>query len=150
MIFDKLHNASLYHGLGSSIEKSLKFLESEDFSSMEIGKYPIEGNDIFYMVSQYETKPAEEVDYEAHRKYIDIQYIVEGQEIIGYANLGSLNVKEEYNAEKDIGFLEGEGDYFTIRKGDFVIFFPEDAHQPCLLVDKPETVKKIVVKVRLK
>ena len=68
------------------------------------------------------------------RNYIDIQYIAEGVELIGCNNIDKMQVSTEYNPEKDIAFLSGEGDYITFSKGSYGIFFPEDAHQPKIAV----------------
>ena len=81
MIFDTLENIKNYEGLGR-VYTALKFLADTDFSKVELGRYELQGDDIFYMVQRYETDPDKTIS-EAHKKYIDIQYMVDGEEIIG-------------------------------------------------------------------
>ena len=100
MILDYLKNAKLYYGVSEGLEKGFKFLQENDFSKMEPGRYEIDGSNVYAMVQQYDTKLIENCRWEAHRKYIDIQYIVSGKEKMGYSNI--KNMKEiEYKEEKD-------------------------------------------------
>ena len=148
MIIDKIKNADIYYNLGEKIEKALRYLKEKDFSSMSDGKYEIYGNKIFAMVSRYETKPVNTGVWEAHKKYIDVQYIAEGTEKLGYAPVDILTVSEEYSEEKDIMFLNGEGSYIGAGKGAFLIFYPGDGHMPGLNPgDSKKNVLKVVVKV---
>ena len=100
------------------------------------------------MVQEYDTKPAAQAKWEAHRKYIDIQYVISGMERMGFANLKTMQVGE-YAPERDFQALNGAGSFVDVFAGAFVIFFPEDGHMPCLCVDAPEPVRKIVLKVRI-
>lgn len=86
--------------------------------------------------------------FEAHRKDIDIHYVVEGEERFGYAHVDTLEPISEYNEEKDYILLSGEASYFTLRPGDFCIAFPEDAHIPALPSGNTETVKKVILKIQ--
>jgi YhcH/YjgK/YiaL family protein len=147
MIFDKLENANFYSTLNEKIKTSLSYLQENDLKNLENGKYEIDGQDIFVIVQDYDTKPFEQGKWEAHRAYIDIQYIVEGQEKIGFANIDDFSQITQYDKEKDIVFLEGNGDFVTLKQGDFAIFTQQDAHMPGLLVDKSQHVKKAVIKI---
>lgn len=149
MIIDKIQNASLYYGISKRIETALKFLENNDFSNMECGKYDIEGSDVYLVVQSYESKYKENALYEAHRSYIDIQYVEEGAELMGYANIGSLKAIGDYDELKDFILYKGDGDFFLADKGTFAIFGPQDAHMPGVAVKNPSTVKKIIVKVKV-
>lgn len=149
MVADNLKNAALYNGMGERIKKALNYLQGTDFSKMEPGRYEIDGSDIYALVQKYDTKPAAEGKWEAHRKYADIQYVVEGVEQMGYAFIESLEVSQEYDPEKDALLLRGSGSMVICNRGTFAIFGPEDAHMPCIAVDKPTPVKKVVVKVRI-
>jgi YhcH/YjgK/YiaL family protein len=100
-------------------------------------------------VQQYQTKPLAEGKWESHRKYIDVQYVEEGVERIGWTPVAGLTVTEPYDEAKDIAFYQGDGDFVTVPAGSFVILFPDDAHMPGIAVDKPSPVKKVVVKVRV-
>jgi len=149
MILDYLKNAKLYYGVSEGLEKGFKFLQENDFSKMEPGRYEIDGSNVYAMVQQYDTKLIENCRWEAHRKYIDIQYIVSGKEKMGYSNI--KNMKEiEYKEEKDFVHMDGNGDFVTVEAGEFAVFFPEDVHAPCVSInDDPKPVKKVVVKVRV-
>jgi YhcH/YjgK/YiaL family protein len=147
MIVEVLVNADLYAAIDDRLAVGLRYLQITDFSKLEPGKYLIEDNEVFASVSEYNSKKPEDAKWEAHQKYADIQYIISGEEKMGYAPLNTMTVTEAYNAEKDIVFLKGNGDYVTAKPGMFVIFFPHDAHQPSVAVSESLNVKKIVVKV---
>jgi YhcH/YjgK/YiaL family protein len=149
MIFDSLSAADLYKRLGPNFEKAFNFLQQADLSSFPLGKYPIDGDHVYMMVSEYTTKSLSDARWEAHREYADIQLLLAGREKIGYAPLDSMKVTETYNAAKDILFLTGEGEYVSLRPGTFAVFFPHDAHQPCMATGTPQPVKKVVVKVKI-
>ena len=100
MILDKINNANLYKGISENLDKALYVLQTQDFAAKEDGKYVVDGDNVFYMVQRYTTKPLDQGKLEAHKKYIDIQMLVKGSEIIGYANLEGL--KRAYN-EVQIG-----------------------------------------------
>jgi YhcH/YjgK/YiaL family protein len=147
MIIDKLSNAKQYYGLSIGIEKALKYLENTDISKFEVGKYEIDGKNMYVSVAEYETKNIEQGKWEAHRKYLDIQFIISGKEKMGYAPINEMKVKSEYNQEKDILFLEGEGNYLAANEGTFLVFYPEDAHMPGIKAEKQQFVKKAVIKI---
>lgn len=147
---DNLNNAKLYYNISKNIEIGLKYLENTDFSAIEDGKYEIDGNNVYALVQSYHSKPLEQGKFEAHRKYIDIQYIYSGQELMGFADLSEFDEATEYDEAKDIIFLSPKVDckqeFVTLNAGCFVIFEPQDAHMPSLAVDCPNFVKKIVIK----
>lgn len=147
MIIDVLENAQLYAGLHSRIELGLNFLKSNNFSEMEPGKYEIDGKNVFALVQGYQTKPRDAGVWESHRRYIDIQYVAEGMERIGYANLKTLTPSQPYDKENDFELFKGHGDFLTVNAGTFAIFAPQDAHMPCIAIQEPLQVKKVVIKV---
>jgi len=150
MIFDTIENRNLYTALSPRISIALDYLSIMDISSMEPGRYEIDNDNLFALAQEYDSIPKEQGKWECHRKYIDIQYIVEGCERMGFRNIEGMEVITEYNTEKDIEFLAGEGDYVTVSKGFFCIFFPDDAHQPKLAPDDiPGEVKKVVIKIKV-
>jgi YhcH/YjgK/YiaL family protein len=149
MVADKIKNAGLYKSLDAKIKKGLEFLEKNDFSKMEPGKYEIDGGSVFALVQAYESKPVEICSYEAHKKFIDIQYVAQGEEKIGYAHIGELSVKKEYDEAGDYMLLSGGGNFIACRPGSFLIFWPEDAHMPCVAAASPAPVKKVVVKIQI-
>ena len=129
MIIDSLKNAKSYYGVSAGIKAGLEFLGSQDFSKIELGRHEL-ANGLYCMVMRYDTKPAEEVQFEAHRKYVDIQLVIEGAEKIECAEISSLKPTSEYDAEGDAQFSAGEGDWVRLGAGTFAIFMPQDAHRP--------------------
>ncbi len=146
MIIDKIENAKFYYGLGERIKKGLEYIRNANLESMENGKYEISKDEIFISVQDYYTKPESEGKFEAHKKYIDIQYIISGEEKLGYTNISNCTKLTDYNESDDIEFLEGKGSFLNASKGMFLIFTPEDAHMPCISINEKTYVKKAVVK----
>jgi YhcH/YjgK/YiaL family protein len=102
------------------------------------------------MVSEYTVKPEESGVWEAHRQYIDIQYILKGEEKIGYGHIDSFKTVNEYDIDKDVTILSGNGDFFHLNKGFFAIFFPEDVHMPCIVSNiEVQDVRKVIFKVKV-
>lgn len=149
MILDKLENAAMYAGISENLKKGLEFLKNTELSNLEIGRYEIDGKEVFALVSEYDSKKHEDCRLEAHQIYADIQYIVSGREAIGYVALDGQNILSEYNPDKDIVFFSGETIQLVLESGMFAVFFPQDIHRPCMQIDGPEKVKKVVIKVRV-
>ncbi len=147
MIIDVLENANLYREVNSKFNKAFNFLRNMDLLKLDMGKYEIEGTNIYAIVDNYFTRFKEEGLWEAHRRYIDIQFVVKNKEQMGYASLGQMQNCTEYDQEKDILFFEGTGSYFIMPAGTFVILAPQDVHMPGIAIEKSEAVKKIVIKV---
>ena len=148
MIIDKLENAHLYYCLNRNIEKGLKFLQSNDMLAMEDGKHVIDGDKIYANVQSGMTKEPSTTPWEAHKIYTDIQYVIKGAEIMGWANLENFKADSEYDEEKDVIFGNAKGSYVTVPENYFVIFTPEDAHKPMLKIIEEKPVKKVIVKVK--
>ena len=149
MIIDKLSNSHLYLGLGERIDKAFVYLKETDFSKTELGKYEIEGDNIFALVNEYYTKDEREGKLETHKKYIDVQFVAKGKELMGYAPLGNQKVIDQYNEQNDITFFSGNKSYTQVDEGMFAIFFPTDIHLPGIRVNEKEYVKKVVIKVKV-
>lgn len=150
MIIDILKNAQLYYGLGPRFVKAFEYLQQTDFSKVEKGKYEIDGTNIFAIVNEYDTIPTEGEQMESHRKYIDVQYIVSGEELIGHDFLTSQTPSKVYDETADF-MLFGETPAFFSRLGQgmFAIFFPTDLHMPNIKVQEPCPVKKVVIKISI-
>jgi YhcH/YjgK/YiaL family protein len=146
MIIDKLSNSHLYESLSLRIRRALQYVRQTDLAATDVGRYEIDGSNLYAMVQQYSTKLREQGVWEAHRRYIDLQYVVQGTERIGYVHLSRLT-KGEYDEAKDFWRLTGEGDFLTLSSGDFMILMPEDAHMPGMAVDAPSPVRKVIVKI---
>lgn len=147
MITDTLANASTYFDLNERITAALRFLERSDCENLEIGRHDIRGEQIFALSQEYETKRPDEMRMEAHRKFIDVQYVARGVEAIGYADVSRLTVSQAYDPESDFAYYAGDGVNLYVPAGTFVILYPQDAHKPCLTADQKQTVRKVVVKV---
>jgi YhcH/YjgK/YiaL family protein len=129
-------------------KKIFKYLAETDLVRVDTGRYPLAGDSLFMIVDEYQTQDVTERKYEAHRKYIDLQYLVSGKELIGIAKLDDQEVLVPYNKERDIAFFRiNDGDYRLADNNVFFIFFPDDAHQPCVNVERNAPVRKIVFKI---
>ena len=155
MLKDNIKNAQNFYALSKYIRLGLEYIEKTDFSALENGKYEILEDKVYAVVQDYMSKTKSEGKFEAHRKYIDIQYIVEGEELMGVGNINDFSEFAEYDDAKDIVFMnpkvQSMPDFFTLKKGEFVIFMPHDAHMPSIAIENPNPnpsyVKKVVVKV---
>ncbi|MFA7659340.1 MAG: YhcH/YjgK/YiaL family protein [Candidatus Gastranaerophilaceae bacterium] len=152
MIKDNIKNAKNYYDLSERVRLGLEYLVNTDFSVIKNGKYEILGNEVFAIVQDYFSKPPEECKFEAHKKYIDIQYILEGEEKIGISDIKNFFDSIEYDEERDIVFLslktDEMPDFIDMKEKDFAIFTPKDAHMPSIAVKTPSFVRKAVVKVK--
>ena len=131
------------------LERVFEYLARTDLASLPLGRTTVEGDDVYVMLSEAETRPAEQVPFEAHRRYIDIQLVVQGQESIGVTPLAGLVTTEPYDAARDIEFFAAPqtSETLALRAGDFAVFTPGDAHRPGLHLDGPHVSRKAVVKV---
>lgn len=148
MVTDRLENANLYFGLSKKIESALRFLRTDEASELPIGKHDI-AEGIFAIASEYITKPRSACVWETHREYIDVQLIVEGCESIDYAPSSTLSEINRYDKENDCTLYSGEGSEIRLEPGSFAIFYPEDAHRPCVVNEISVPVRKVVVKVKI-
>lgn len=151
MILDTIDNTHLYTGLHASFAKAFEILRDSTLSQREDGRYTVDGDKVYYMIQRYTTKPMSQGRLEAHRKYVDIQFLLSGEELLGYAPVKDLTVAEEYNPQKDIAFFSTPRDITEIKlkPGLFCILFPDDAHLPCCHLAEPAEARKAVIKIRL-
>jgi biofilm protein TabA len=146
MIIDSLTNQSLYTPIHPLFSKAFSFLTHNCFTGQMPGKYTIDNSDAFALVSYYHAKSMSEGKLEFHRAYIDIQFIVQGIERIGYAHFS--NKTASFDVSRDIGFTKGSPEFLTLLPGNFIILFPHDAHMPGInLTSSPSPVQKVVIKV---
>lgn len=150
MIFDSINNANLYSLPGGRLSRALKFLKETDFTKLPEGRHEIDGNDIYAIVSDYDTKDADGVYPEAHRIYTDIQYVVTGCELIGFASFNNPEIQKEYDEEKDFALYNAPVSYFKLEAGMFMVLFPGELHKPGIKDGKTERVMKVVIKIREK
>ncbi len=152
IIFDKMSNASLYYDSHKDLELISNFVEKFNETNLDDGTYELDGKRVFAMIQSFRTKQqTSEMMFEAHKDYIDVQYIAQGIEKIRFANLSDVNlVQEQYSKGKDIAFYEGDAKLdFVLEKGTFLLLEPEDAHLPGLSAEKDCFVRKIVFKIHV-
>lgn len=151
MLTTKLEIAEKYNYLDSKFLKAFKFLREADLSALPLGRTDIDGDDIFVNVQEYMTMPAEELRFEAHDKYFDIQYVVFGSEQFGYVKREGLEVESEYDEENDLVFFKEPkcSGFIILNEGDFAIVPPEDAHKPRCIDKNACKVRKLVIKVKV-
>lgn len=152
MIKDRIENSKAYESLGPGIAQALTYLRSTDFAKLQPGKHEIDDQRVFAIVQEYQPKPLSAAVWEAHHRYIDVQFVAQGTERMGHLSLlDGPKVTTPYDPQKDVVFYEPRGDLMMFTKGDFAIFTPQDVHAPGLAIDKPDgsRVLKVVVKVRV-
>jgi YhcH/YjgK/YiaL family protein len=148
MIFDKIENSAIYENVSPLIKKAFEYLKQTDFSKMENGKHIIDGDTLFAILQEYDTKNDTDAKLEAHRKYIDVQYVISGEELIGVRPLIYQKPCKEYDTENDYALYDDTCSFVKINSGQFAVLFPQDLHKPGIKVDNSVKVKKVVIKVR--
>lgn len=152
MILDQLKFADRYCGMTDGIAAALRYLRTTDFTTMENGRFFIDGDTLIANVNRYQTRLPADALWESHRKYIDVQYVVTGEERLGWVALEQAPaVQAEYNADHDVIFYEAGNDSLPFRAGEFAILYPDDVHAPGLAFDfkTPSDVLKVVMKVAI-
>jgi biofilm protein TabA len=149
MITDNIKNGKLYFNMNEGIKKGLEYLMEHDLKDYDEGRYDIDGDNVFLLIQCYDSKEPETAKMEAHHRCIDIQYVVEGQEKIGYIPVEETTVREPYNEERDLIFFNEPGVLLPMREGMFAIFYPHDGHRPGVKFNESIPVKKAVVKVKI-
>lgn len=131
--------------------KAFRFLKENDLLTLSPGRHDIDGDNLYVSITDYETREPDSVRYEAHMKYIDIQYVASGSEMIGIAPLSDVEtVLVPYDGTRDISFMTvRNGKEYTATPDRFFIFFPDDVHKPTLKNQEKTSVRKVVVKVRI-
>jgi YhcH/YjgK/YiaL family protein len=150
MILDTLSDLSIYDTISPGFYEAFRRLRDPEVTNAKIGKHVFIPDRLFMSVEEYAGRTRIATRWEAHRKFIDIQYVVSGSEVMGRRNVASLTPKDGYIPEKDIEFFDdddGFGDFFTLSAGDFAIFFPHDAHMPSIAAEAGGRIRKIVFKV---
>lgn len=149
MIYDTLAHIRQYEGILPGVLQGLRFLAETDFSKLPDERFELDGDRVFGFLQSYETREGNDTP-EAHRKYIDIQYLIEGEELVGVGPLEDMTEEVEGHPDRDIWLYHGPTENLTIGKGRFLVLWPGDAHAPCIAVDgKPVHCRKCVVKVRV-
>ncbi|MDR0420179.1 MAG: YhcH/YjgK/YiaL family protein [Prevotellaceae bacterium] len=148
MIIDSILGLERYRRMNEGFDKAFKFLRSDDMTKLETGRYDIDGDNVYAVISENDMKNIEDAKLEVHDSYIDIQMPVSASETFGWKDRALCNTDEsKYDEEKDIAFLNDEPEvYCVVNPMQIVIFFPNDAHAPLIGNGK---IKKIVIKVKI-
>lgn len=135
--------------IGKKVDRAIDFINNLRLDELELGTY--QNGEDYFMVQKYKTKLTDKNIYEAHKKYIDIQYIIEGKEKIKITDIKNMSINVPYNATKDVILGEnlGESIECVLFDRSYVVLYPEHAHNPCIAVDNESTVKKLVYKVKI-
>ncbi len=149
MIYGTLEHLEDYRGIHPRVMKGLELLRDTDFSHMADGRYDVEGDDLYFSLQSYDSQPEKDT-LEAHKKYVDIQFVLTGREKFGVAPVESLGEPVEGRPEGDIWFYRGPFDSLPLCGKRFAAVWPGDAHAPAIAWEgKGEPCRKCVVKVRL-
>jgi YhcH/YjgK/YiaL family protein len=149
MIKDILKNADTYYSLSTNLKLGFEWLKNQDLASLKPDKYYIKGDEVFANLQEYKTK--DDAKYETHRKYIDIQYMIKGIELVGVQEKADCETCVEYDAATDLEFMNclKPEFYEELREGEFLVFYPQDAHKPSIKLKENDFVKKVIVKVAI-
>lgn len=148
MITDHIRNRKNYYCLGKAFQQALDYFATVPNAPLEKKDILLPKSNILVKVRPMMTRLPEECRFEAHRNDADIHFVAFGRERIGYADANRLKTVD-VDPEKDMVTLEGEGDLITLYPGYFMIAFPDDAHMPCVCVDEPATLGKMIAKIRV-
>ena len=150
MIYDTLKNIAAYKGISANMDRAIDFILGADFSAMPAERFEVDGAKVYGFIQEPALRSPAEAQFEAHRRYADIQIALTDGEIMGILPLEKVAKWEEFDAEKDIVFscVEEKGIAMPLNAGEFMILFPQDAHMPCLK-GSAEKTRKVVVKVEM-
>ncbi|WP_295674853.1 YhcH/YjgK/YiaL family protein [uncultured Mucilaginibacter sp.] len=129
-------------------DKVFSFLSDSKLSTLAPGRYPVDGDNAYATISAGPPKNIDDVKWEAHQKYIDLHYVINGKVKLGVCPLSLAQLTEPYDDKKDAAHYNAEGKYYTATPQNFFLFFPTDVHRPDIKVKGFDTLKKLVIKIR--
>ena len=149
MVHDHITYRSAYFNLSPGIRLALEYLGRTDLGTLGEGRHDVDGDRVFALVSDYDTRCSSETFWEAHQRHVDVQYVRAGIERIGYGNVADFRC-DPYDEGRDLVVAHGESDHFALMgPGNFAVLFPHDVHMPGLTGQAVSRVRKVVVKVRI-
>ncbi|MFR3298561.1 MAG: YhcH/YjgK/YiaL family protein [Fusobacterium sp.] len=150
MIYGELRELKFYKGISKNLDKAIECIESGAYKTAPEGKNIIDGDTVFFYCQTVKTQPVEERFFEGHKKYIDIQIVINGEEKIGYSTRSNVVRTTPWNRETDFEKYEGSVDHLFELNGDtFIILFPEEPHMPLVHGENgPMEIKKVVFKIK--
>jgi biofilm protein TabA len=146
---DNVEFARQYQANKALWDKAFAFMRDKHLADIAPGKYPLDGDDLFAIITDAPSKEFEQSAWESHRQYIDLQYVIRGEEKIGVSPLPEATLIKPYDKEKDGANYEAEGKYYNATPREFFLFFPNNVHRPNIKVAGYDTVKKLVIKIRV-
>ncbi len=150
MIVVNLDMISKFKVVSENMRIAIEYLKTVNIASFADGKYVIKGDDVYALVSSYTTFPAQERKYETHDCYADIHCVLSGKEDAFYADKRDLAPIGVYIPDKDKQNFVGEQQaVIRLQPGVVAVFFPNDAHKVCCMIDQPEPVRKFLIKVKI-
>jgi biofilm protein TabA len=149
MIVDRLGNRSVDVHVPSRVRQALEYLRTTDMGAVALGRHELDGDRLFALVQEYQTRLPTDCVWEAHRRYVDVQYIVRGAERMGHASIADVVPRVAYDEEKDVALFEPGTRFVTLTAGMFAIFGPNDVHSPCVAAGDPQPVRKVVIKAAI-
>lgn len=145
---DKVQFAKQYHLNQAAWDKAFAYLKNTDLKTLSNGRHVIDGDNVYAIVTEAPTKDYDKTAFESHRKYIDLQYVITGEENMAKTSVASVTVNKPYDETADIAYFTGEGKIYTVPAGTFMLFFPGEAHRPNITPGGNKVVKKIVIKIK--
>ena len=145
---DKIQFAKQYHLNQSAWDKAFAYLKNTDLKTLANGRHVIDGDNVYAIVTEAPTKDYDKTAFESHQKYIDLQYVITGEENMAKAPVTSVTVSKPYDEKTDLANYSGDGKIYTVPAGTFILFFPTDAHRPNITPGGNKVVKKIVIKIK--
>lgn len=150
MIVDRLQNLKKYAGLNRNLDRAINEISRMDLERIPMKEVRIDGQQVYFKCELLRTRDEQEALFEAHRKYIDIHICLSGRERIKGASIHCLKSVAAYDREKDVQWLKGSFDWdVTLKEGEFMICFEEDAHMPLLDHGARVEIKKMIVKTEV-
>lgn len=147
MIYDIKENLNQYTGVFNNLDTAIDFIENNDLSKLPLGKTIIDGDNVFVNVMEAEPKPTDELEFETHSKYMDLQMDIEGTELFEVA-LGELTESKPYSEETDYASYKAQTSGAGVLGEDrFVIFMVEEPHKPTIKAQGCDKVRKCVFKI---
>jgi len=129
-------------------DEAFAFLKNHNLETLAVGRYDIDGDNVYAMVTENPTKDLDSTKWESHQNYIDLHLVIKGEEKIGVAPVKNLTVTIPYDASKDLANYSGDGKFYTALPGTFFLFFPGEAHRPNITTNGNKPDKKLVIKIK--
>lgn len=147
MILDHIDRFEQYRRCIPEIGEVIRFAQKVKKENLPAGKHSLQNG--FVLIQEGTTHPFGEANFEVHRKYIDIQILISGEEYVEYADMQDLQTKVPFDEEKDLELMSGKGYKIRIKPDTFYILYPTDAHKPCCHETAPTPYKKVLAKIRI-